>query len=73
MALGLPLRQEPYESAAFFPFFEGMIPEGWYLDIVSKTLKVDPEDRFGLLLANASHTIGAVSVLPCEDHERSTE
>jgi serine/threonine-protein kinase HipA len=52
--LGLPLRHEPYESPAFFPFFEGMLPEGWYLDIVSKTLKVDPEDRFGLLLATAS-------------------
>lgn len=64
IAISLPLRAEPYDSAAFFPFFDGMIPEGWYLDIVSKTLKVDPEDRFGLLLVNGSHAIGAVSVRP---------
>jgi len=62
IGLAFPLRQEPYESPTFFPFFDGMIPEGWYLDIVSKTLKVDPGDRFGILLANASHAIGAISV-----------
>ena len=62
ISFSFPLRKEPFESPAFFPFFDGMIPEGWYLDIVSKTLKVDPGDRFGLLIANASHAIGAVTV-----------
>jgi len=62
ISFSLPLSAEPYDSAVLFPFFEGLIPEGWYLEIVSKTLKVDPNDRFGLLLANGSHTIGAVSV-----------
>lgn len=66
IGLNFPLRGEPYESATFFPFFEGIIPEGWYLDIVSKTLKVDPQDRLGILLATGSHATGAVSVRPCE-------
>ena len=67
ISLTFPPKKEPYESPAFFPFFEGMVPEGWYLDIVSRTLKVDPDDRFGLLIASASHTIGAVTVRPMED------
>jgi len=62
IGFSFPLKYEPYESEKLFPFFEGLIPEGWYLEIASKTLKVDPEDRFGLLLATAGHTIGAVSV-----------
>ena len=62
ISLNLPLRKESYESGSFFPFFDGMIPEGWYLDIVSKTLKVAPEDRLGLLLATSSHAIGSVTV-----------
>ena len=66
ISLSFPLRMEAYESASFFPFFDGMIPEGWYLEIVSKVLKIDEDDRFGLLLANGSHTIGAVSVVPWE-------
>ena len=66
IAFSFPLRTEPFESEKLFPFFEGLIPEGWYLAIAAKTLKADTEDRFGLLLATASHTIGAVSILPEE-------
>lgn len=64
IAFSFPLRAEPFESEKLFPFFEALVPEGWYLEIASKTLKADPEDRFGLLLATASHTIGAVSIHP---------
>jgi serine/threonine-protein kinase HipA len=63
----LPLRTEPYHDKRLFPFFDGLIPEGWLLDIAGKTWKLDPRDRMGLLLATCRDCIGAVSVLPAKD------
>ena len=63
ISLSLPLREEPYKSKELFPFFKGLLPEGWYLDIVAATQKIDREDSFGDLLSTASgDTIGAVTV-----------
>lgn len=58
----LPLAAETYEDRYLFPFFDGLIPEGWLLDIAEETWKLDPRDRFGLLLACCRDCIGAVSV-----------
>jgi len=67
VSLSLPLREEPYESQELFPFFKGLLPEGWYLDIVTATQKVDREDLFGILLCTTSgDTIGAVTVRKIE-------
>ncbi len=54
----------PYKDKRLFPFFEGLIPEGWLLDIASKNWKINPNDRMGLLLACCQNCIGAVSVEP---------
>lgn len=62
ISLTMPVHNTSYESDLLFPFFDGLIPEGWYLDIVSMTLKVDRNDRFGILLATSGHCVGAVSV-----------
>lgn len=62
VSLTLPLREAPYTSAVLFPFFDGLIPEGWLLDIVEKNWKLNPRDRMGLLLACCRDCIGAVSV-----------
>jgi serine/threonine-protein kinase HipA len=43
----LPLRAEPYVSKGLHPFFENLLPEGWLLDVSSKTLKISKEDPFG--------------------------
>ncbi|QQR79398.1 MAG: HipA N-terminal domain-containing protein [Deltaproteobacteria bacterium] len=67
ISLSLPLQAESFLSKELFPFFDGMIAEGWLLDITSRVLKIDTEDRFGLLLATASHTIGAVTVKEVEN------
>ena len=32
----MPVRSKPYIEKRLFPFFEGLIPEGWLLDIASK-------------------------------------
>ena len=65
----MPVRKEPYISQLLFPFFEGLIPEGWLLNIASKNWKLNPNDRMGLLLACCQNCIGAVSVIPKEENE----
>lgn len=62
VSLTMPLAARPFESMTLLPFFDGLIPEGWLLDIVSRNWKVDTRDRFGLLLVCCRDTIGAVSV-----------
>lgn len=67
VSLTLPLRVEPYKSSVLFPFFDGLIPEGWLLDIAEQNWKLNPRDRMGLLLACCKDCIGAVSVHPVKE------
>ena len=60
----LPLRSEPYESEPLFPFFKGLLPEGWFREVVCQTLKIDPKDHFGLLIKACGDCIGAVWIKP---------
>jgi serine/threonine-protein kinase HipA len=62
IAVSFPLQPEPFESDRLFPFFEGLLPEGWYKNIVCRTIKIDEEDSFGLLIRACGDCIGAVSV-----------
>ena len=62
----MPVRRKEYKDKRLFAFFEGLIPEGWLLDIASKNWKINPNDRMGLLLACCQNCIGAVSVQPIE-------
>lgn len=59
----LPLQAEIYESKVLFPFFDGLIPEGWLLEVAEKNWKLSSKDRFGLLLMCCEDCIGAVSVI----------
>jgi serine/threonine-protein kinase HipA len=63
----MPVRQEKYVDNRLFPFFEGLIPEGWLLDVASKSWKINRNDRMGLLLACCKNCIGAVSVHIIQD------
>ena len=58
----MPVTNKPYIDRRLFPFFDGLIPEGWLLDIASKSWKINKNDRMGLLLACCKNCIGAVSV-----------
>ena len=58
----MPVRSKPYTDKRLFPFFEGLIPEGWLLDLASENWKLNKNDRMGLLLACCKNCIGAVSV-----------
>ncbi len=64
VSLTLPLNERPYKSKVLFPFFDGLIPEGWLLTIAEKSWKLDPRDRMGLLLACCKDCIGAVGIEP---------
>ena len=62
VSLTLPLSDKPYTSKNLFPFFDGLIPEGWLLGVVSKNWKISQNDRFGLLLVACRDGIGNVSI-----------
>lgn len=62
VSLTLPVREAPYSSRVLFPFFDGLIPEGWLLEIAEKNWKLNPRDRMGLLLVCCKDYIGNVSV-----------
>lgn len=64
ISLTLPLQEKTYNSRVLFPFFDGLIPEGWLLEIAEKNWKLNPRDRMGLLLQTCHDCIGVVSVLP---------
>ena len=57
VSLTLPLSDEPYHDTVLFPFFDGLIPEGWL------------RDRMSLLLACCKDCIGAVSVIPTNESQ----
>ena len=69
ISLTLPLQKNVFSSKVLFPFFDGLIPEGWLLDVAEKNWKLNPRDRMGLLLACCKDCIGAVSVHPLNESE----
>lgn len=66
VSLTLPLQDEAFESNVLFPFFDGLVPEGWLLNVVQKNWKINPRDRFGILLVTGKDCIGNVSVIADE-------
>ncbi|MEC4114854.1 HipA N-terminal domain-containing protein [Myroides pelagicus] len=63
ISLTLPKSQIEFESAALFPFFYHLLPEGVNKRMICKTYKIDQDDAFGLLLqASKVDTVGAVTI-----------
>lgn len=69
ISLTLPIQEEVFTSNVMFSFFDGLIPEGWLLDIAEKNWKLNVRDRMGLLLACCKDCIGAVSIYPLSNIE----
>jgi serine/threonine-protein kinase HipA len=67
VSLTLPKRKEAYHSKVLFSFFDGLIPEGWLLDIAIKSWKINPRDRMGLLLHLCQDCIGNVHIIENND------
>lgn len=62
VSLSLPLTKDVFTSPILFPFFDGLIPEGWLLDVLISRNNANPLDRFELLMLSGEDCIGAVSV-----------
>ena len=69
VSLTMPLSPLPYKSKVLFPFFDGLIPEGWMLNIAERNWKINRRDRMGLLLTCCRDCIGNVSVAPITTKE----
>lgn len=67
VSLTLPLAQKSYESGVLFPFFDGLIPEGWLLSAVRKHWNIPETDRFEVLLRACHDPIGDVQIIPIEE------
>ena len=69
VSLTLPLQDEAYISPVLFPFFDGLIPEGWLLDVALRNTDISILDRMSLLLTCCRDCIGVVSIVPVEEKE----
>lgn len=67
ISLSMPVRAGKYESKMLFPFFDGLLPEGWLLDLICASAKIDKNDKFRLLLHTGQDPIGAVSIKAIEE------
>ena len=67
VSLTLPLQEKPYKQNVLFPFFDGLIPEGWLLEVAEQNWKLSRRDRMGLLLACCKDCIGAVSIIQTQN------
>ena len=63
VSLTLPLQAETFVSPVLFPFFDGLIPEGWLLDVALRNTDISILDRMSLLLLCCKECIGSVSVV----------
>ena len=72
ISLAMPLTERKYESTILFPFFDGLLPEGWLLELTCTSAKIDKNDKFHLLLHTGKDPIGAISIRPF-DQERHGE
>ncbi len=63
----LPLRAEVFTDKNMLPFFDGLIPEGWLLQIAIDNWKLNPRDRMRLLLTICKDCIGDVSIINSEN------
>jgi serine/threonine-protein kinase HipA len=71
VSLTMPLRSEPYHSSTLFPFFDGLIPEGWLLNITTQNWKIDARDRMELLLRVCGDCVGTVHIEAAKEEKHS--
>ena len=63
IAIGLPRAKRIFYSRYLFPFFSGLLPEGENKAFICKKLRINPDDKFAMLVELAQHeTIGNVTV-----------
>jgi len=64
IAFTLPRQAAPHIcEPGLHPFFDNLVAEGWLRNAQARALKIDPTNRFALLLAFGRDCAGAVSVI----------
>ncbi len=66
VSLTMPLADVSFEYKEFPPFFEGLLPEGYNLNALLRTYKIDARDLFSQLMAVGMDLVGAVTVREIE-------
>lgn len=69
ISLTMPKTQKKYVSNILFPFFDGLIPEGYLLEVALKKFNIARNDRMTLLLKTCGDPIGIVSVKEVTQNE----
>jgi serine/threonine-protein kinase HipA len=68
VSVTMPKTQQSYSYPSLFPVFYNMLPEGANKEMICRSLRIDENDFFGLLLATAQYdTIGAITITPIND------
>lgn len=62
VSLTMPVINNSYEFNQFPPFFEGLLPEGIYLEALLRKYKLDRNDYFSQLLQVGHDLVGAVTI-----------
>lgn len=82
VSLTFPLQSKAYVSPVLFPFFDGLIPEGWLLDVAIRNTDISVLDRMSLLLLCCKECIlercknngvrGYCGVTPCRQPSKGS-
>lgn len=67
VSLTLPVRRDAYTSNVMFSFFDGLIPEGYLLELAFKNFDLTRNDRMFLLLKTCKDPIGNVHIEEIEN------
>lgn len=67
ISLTLPLTSTPYHKDYLFPFFDGLIPEGWLLEAALNKWNIVRNDRMTILMKTGKNVIGNISVEEVQD------
>ena len=62
ISLTMPILKRIYTYDSFPPFFDGLLPEGWQLEVFLKKNELSSTDYLGQLVAMGEDLIGAVTI-----------
>lgn len=62
ISLTMPVHKKTFEFNTFPPFFDGLLPEGFMLEALLKTAKIDRYDLFSQLMMVGADLVGSVTV-----------
>jgi serine/threonine-protein kinase HipA len=62
LSYSLPIQHQFFSSDTLFPYFSGLLCEGWLLGLQTKAQHIDKNDLFTLLVKNGHDLAGAITI-----------